>query len=538
MIQPTITWWPMKIALSFLVTCLLFLFQIAALAQSSYNKVLFNSNYGGAEASTVHKTNDGNFIIAGSNGNSTASIIKIDPDGNILWDKEYGSSGQNGAFFEIEEIADGYVAVGYLIPYLESAEKFLCIKINLAGDVVWAKKYDFGTIDEFCFDIESTNDGGFILTGNSGYDDNAALVAKISALGDIIWVQQYTAGDDYKIDLNETKATPDGGFIMTGKISLYDHPYTPSALILETDSVGVPVWAKKITAPLFTGSNGCGVIIKPNEFVFTINTTNQWYGLVILRTDVNGTPILANWYYANFFENWIFIHPSPFPSLVALNDGGYIFLSKSYYEGSLIRLDSLLNPTFHRNLMFTSVNVVPTDDGGFLSVGNGPVYGASMGDIPYPHIGLYKSDSLGETPNCNYEISFVHDTFTLTMNAVSILHGGSASATDIVQTATPAGLSVSSECVTLYGAIEEKKQVELIISPNPNRGTFQLLINGNSNAQINRIEVFDFTGKMFFESSNSFSSGQRVELGNVPPGIYLIRAFDGSVALLKRIVVE
>jgi hypothetical protein len=518
----------MKTTTRLLWAILICLSQISSIGQNAFNHVFYKTNFEGAMAYAIHNTLDGNLIMAGYDGNAAALVIKLDTEGNILWDKEYTTTNGEQSFFDIVETTDGFLAVGYITPYLENTEKFLCLKLNSMGDVVWAKKYDFTTTSEFCFDIETTDDGGFILTGNSDYGEDAAMLAKISSTGDLSWMKQYTV-NGCKLDLNATKNTLNGGFITAGTATLKTFPYTTHALILKTSNSGVPEWAEKAQSI----STGCDIIVKPTEFLFTM-TSN---GLVILKTDLSGTPLWAKYHYAIYSPSYMY-HSLPSTGLVELSDGGYIYLSNSYYEGSLIRFDQNFNPLFDHSLMFTSTGVTPTIDGGFMAVGNGPIFGVSLGEFQSPHIGIYKTDSMGDSPYCNYQNWPAFDTLAFFVDPITVATGGSASEADLAQTVTPAGLSVSSECVTFFGGLDDKELIVLRIVPNPNPGRFQLLLNGDPSEEFIRLEIFDFTGKKVYQGSGPVTSGQSVDLGSIQPGIYILNAYSESAIITLKFIVS
>ncbi len=114
--------------------------------------MLGNSFYGGDEHEEVFSiinTSDGNFAIGGmtnsqGSGASDTYLLKIDPDGNVLWDNSYGgAAGEYAAF--VQEMPDG----GFSI--LSSTESFgsdlldlYLIRTEPNGEERWTKVFDGG----------------------------------------------------------------------------------------------------------------------------------------------------------------------------------------------------------------------------------------------------------------------------------------------------------------------------------------------------------------------------------------------------------
>ena len=64
------------------------------------------------------------------------------------------------------------------------------VKLNKSGSIEWNKS--IGTVyDDFLYALDKTNDGGYILTGRSGYGYYNTSVIKTDALGNIEWQKRY-----------------------------------------------------------------------------------------------------------------------------------------------------------------------------------------------------------------------------------------------------------------------------------------------------------------------------------------------------------
>jgi uncharacterized repeat protein (TIGR01451 family) len=170
-----------------------------------YNYVGGGSSYG----QTVAVSADGGIFI----GNRTATLRKIDEDGNLLW--------QNSAY-NVEELvatADGGIIIlAYDNSFL--APNIYLSKVSANGSLVWSKSYALPNGQRFVAKgMAVTADGGFVVTGATGLDNflqvfDDIVVQKYNASGDQQWSKVY---DQPKTEVGESiTQTQDGGYIVTG----------------------------------------------------------------------------------------------------------------------------------------------------------------------------------------------------------------------------------------------------------------------------------------------------------------------------------
>jgi hypothetical protein len=139
---------------------------------------------------SIVQTKDGGYMIAGSVAavggfpDFDAYLIKLDKQGNIVWQNTYGGGGKE-AFNSIKETTDGgFLAVGYCTSITtHGKEDFWVVKINSIGEIEW--QYGYGGSDsEIAYSIKSLEDGGFIILGK-GF--TTTWIIKINSLGEIVW---------------------------------------------------------------------------------------------------------------------------------------------------------------------------------------------------------------------------------------------------------------------------------------------------------------------------------------------------------------
>ncbi len=132
----------------------------------------FESNYG----MNICKLQDGNYAIVGISNNaidSTVSyIVKIDPDGFILWEKNLRGTKLFQSFQDVDQLPNGnIVACGYT--YIDNSgyrtRGILKAFNQINGELVWEKQYRYKAVDKaqnVFYNIDVCNDGGMILSGN------------------------------------------------------------------------------------------------------------------------------------------------------------------------------------------------------------------------------------------------------------------------------------------------------------------------------------------------------------------------------------
>ncbi len=159
--------------------------------------VIWKKNYGGSgdEAfSSVTAVADG-VVTVGCWDYDYAIIVKYDNEGNVVWEQEFGIYDSDNCFEEVITAADDIVAVGYLSSdSLEDDEwegfeakggtDAVIIKLDNDGNVIWKK--NFGGSDSDCFTGVVEAEDGFVAVGYS-YEDsfgNGDFVEGIEGKGD------------------------------------------------------------------------------------------------------------------------------------------------------------------------------------------------------------------------------------------------------------------------------------------------------------------------------------------------------------------
>jgi hypothetical protein len=146
------------------------LLKITSIGDTLWSKT-YKRNWGNVPLSII-STSDGNFIAAGCTSSfgdvsSDIYVIKINPNGDTLWTRTYGETGNYEAT-TITSTSDGNFIVAGTTSSIGAGNVFL-LKIKPSGDTLWTKTYG-GTNDGWAYSITPTLDGNFIIAGISNND--------------------------------------------------------------------------------------------------------------------------------------------------------------------------------------------------------------------------------------------------------------------------------------------------------------------------------------------------------------------------------
>lgn len=183
---------------------------------------------GGYIISGWTESNDG--TVSNFLGVRDVWIIKLLGDGSLEWEKTLGGSGYDMAS-SILPTADGNYILGAESTSTDGevtgnhgGDDLWVVKINPSGDILWEKSYG-GTGHEWTLSgVASVSDGGYIIgattTSSDGDVEGGGLgnldawVLKIDSVGNIKW-QQVLGDEEYQNGVH-IEQTADGGFFFVG----------------------------------------------------------------------------------------------------------------------------------------------------------------------------------------------------------------------------------------------------------------------------------------------------------------------------------
>jgi hypothetical protein len=247
-------------------------------------KLEWESSYGfsGHDHSyDILQTNDGGFFFTGflditsarADGNTEKGSgltshgvgefwgIKIDGEGSVQWRGYFGGTNNDRAHAAVQADDGGFVMAGFSesddfdISDTNGSYDFWMVKVDVFGNLVWEHSLG-GSGIEVSYDIAKTDDGGYVVVGNTfskdggislNHGESDMWMIKIDGEGTMEWEQTYGGS---QFDLAQAVVqSKDGGFLITGNSKSDDQDSTNNEgendiWVVKTNTDGDLVWQK------------------------------------------------------------------------------------------------------------------------------------------------------------------------------------------------------------------------------------------------------------------------------------------------------
>ncbi|MDR2354296.1 MAG: T9SS C-terminal target domain-containing protein [Deltaproteobacteria bacterium] len=223
-------------------------------------------------AHSIQETSDGGFIVAGGtesdDGDVTKNykdadvwIIKLDRQGNILWQNTYGGNAKDISY-SIQETSDGgfiTVAMSFStdgdVTGNHGEGDYWLIKLDQIGNIQWEKSFG-GSKNEEPQSVLITSDQGYIIAGSTESNDGDVSgnhgqsdywIVKVDLQGNIQW-QRTLGGFNWDV-VNSIQEISTGGYIIAGGTmsvngDVTGHHGAIDYWVIKLDTEGKIVWQK------------------------------------------------------------------------------------------------------------------------------------------------------------------------------------------------------------------------------------------------------------------------------------------------------
>ncbi len=273
---------------------------------NSKGQTLWKKFFGGKKrdlATSLTVTSDGNLVAVGhgqsfnKNSDFDVYVVKLTPQGDMVWQKAYGGDELDHANAVCATKDGGVMVAGSTESYGKGYQDIFLLKLDKNGNKVWQKTYG-SKKDDIAYAITPSSDGNFILAGSSdsySKDNLDFYITKVSPSGKQIWAKAY--GEDKRDVFRAITATKDGGCVVAGETESYKSKHSDID-VMKLDKNGEQVWHQ-----LFGFKSielGHGIAHTPDGGYMVVGTTKSMghgkYDMYVLELDDAGHLTWGNLY--------------------------------------------------------------------------------------------------------------------------------------------------------------------------------------------------------------------------------------------------
>ena len=270
----------------------------------------------------ILETTDNNYLVLGDVWgnvlNRHTGIMKISPDGDMIWNRRYGLSNTPYYAFSMVETSDGNI----FITGQEGSEVFI-LKIDPDGMIIWNQSYALPApiSNIHVQDIHLTQDGNMVIMAhtqgaNPGVGSDDLLLAKLDTSGTVLWSKMIPAHSERRF--GGMIPTYDGGYAITSMTDVYGPVAGDHMMVIKTDALGDVQWTTVLgknfdltfVFDIMENSN--------NDILITANTGNKG---ILTKLNENGNHMWTREYDFTFGTVEIY-------SIIESSDLGLIYGGK------------------------------------------------------------------------------------------------------------------------------------------------------------------------------------------------------------------
>ncbi len=270
-------------------------------------KLLWTKTFGGSGwefAWSVINTRDGGYVAAGYSSSTRGldkniNIIKIDSEGNLLWERQLGGS-DSDVGRDVIQTADGSLLVaGYTTQTASGEWDLQVVKLDENGEYQWSRILgDAGP--EIARSIIQNRDGNYILAGETGSTTTGnrdMLLMCLNGEGSMVWQKSYHK-DNYDSGY-EAIELPAGGYSLIGHGDLHGQDFLELALV-KTDPAGNCLSHTFYEATTRFYDYGKSVALSPNGTLamcgIAKKKSTRDNKLFLMLFDSDGRSLLNGWF--------------------------------------------------------------------------------------------------------------------------------------------------------------------------------------------------------------------------------------------------
>jgi hypothetical protein len=481
-----------------LIVFILQLFVLFSFGQGTFYKLYSGSGFD--EGHGIIQLADSSYILSGSSGSfaehSQAFLLAVDKLGNYTWSKSYGGAESDLGKRVLYIPDDGFLITGISNSFGQGDFDAFLIKTDISGNQQWVKNFNLPSSWEKINDAVLTADSGVVMVGEALPTTNGnsdIYVIRTDKFGDTLWTKRWGSnGEDFATSIERKN----DHFVIAGQYYISDSSLY-KGFLMEIDGNGNQIWTDTISDLIgnylisdISMSNSKIFLVGKNE---TSTKTSAYFGVF----DINGN--LVNQYTLEMNGGKIKCAQVEYNAFLDKVAVAYQYINASSYQDDYDMIYAYFDS---QNLYwmneFNSINnegkdevgqILATTDGGFIGVGTSNSTGLSNFTLNGgSHIYLFKVGA--------------NNAFPFTENTTFL-----------------------NQLVTL----KNENIIRGKIYPNP--------VETYLNIEFQRKGTYDY--KLFNLIGEEILSGKlnqfdRIDLTEVPGGIYLLHSDNSSIRIVKN----
>ena len=186
----------------------------------------------------VAQAPDGGYVVTGWEARTIEDrdviVMKTDAQGILEWSRTWDlDPGDRDGGFDSILTSDGSIVVACNRSMDSGTIGAVVIKLDLQGNEIWQKSYGQGTAGNEFWDVMQDADGGYVLSGvvihnadrSTGHFVSDGWIIKTSSEGELLWEYVFAREGYDQLLLSAASLLPDGGYVFAGSATRTGEEY-------------------------------------------------------------------------------------------------------------------------------------------------------------------------------------------------------------------------------------------------------------------------------------------------------------------------
>ena len=185
----------------------------------------------------VAQAPDGGYVLTGWEAKTIDDrdviLIKTDESGEVEWSRTWDLGERDGGF-DLILTSDGYIVIACIQSMGSGGPSAVLLKVDLDGNEIWNKLIGEEGVGNTFWHLVEDSDGGYVMAGDThlgkvrgtGADIHGAWMVKTDRDGEILWQHVLGEGDYEQAHFSSVALIPDGGYLFVGDVTRYGETYS------------------------------------------------------------------------------------------------------------------------------------------------------------------------------------------------------------------------------------------------------------------------------------------------------------------------